>query len=131
MSYDPQEVLRQDEAREKRLHENIRNGEVVKRTLDSKGWKEFIGPLLDKMIIDVLGGKQKDCWTGGLVQKARKDERREYYIGYKQSLIDFHTRVRAYVDAIERSQDGLKELDKEKSKGFVSPMMEVEDEWKV
>ena len=73
----------------------------VSATLGSRGWVEIVEPLIDKMIGDVTGSKVEGRWSGGLLDRARKDERREFYVGYKQALIDLHTRIYAYVNNIE------------------------------
>ena len=89
----------------KKLNEILAECRRVEETIGSKGWQEIVEPLIDKMIGDVLGAKVKGRWNGGLLDKARKEEKREYYIGYKQALIDLHTRVYAYVNSIKTYED--------------------------
>jgi hypothetical protein len=90
----PQFYVEQEIAK---INDLIKHCDSVEKTITSDGWKNIIGPLLDKMITDITGGKLANGkWVGGLLDRARKDERREFYIGYKQALIDLHTRINAY-----------------------------------
>lgn len=93
-----------------KLNETIRTCRLVEETLDTKGWTEVVEPLLDKMINDLLGSKVNGKWNGGILDRARKDEKREFYIGYKQALIDLHTRIYAYknnIKILENKKDSL------------------------
>ena len=95
----------------KRLNEIMSLCERVAQTLSTSGWREIIEPLMDKMITDIAGCKMPNGrWHGGLLDKARKDERREYYIGYKQALVDLHKRIYGYVDSVPRLKDQRVEL---------------------
>lgn len=95
----------------KRLNETKAVCERVAETVKTTGWVEIVEPLMDKMITDITGCKMANGrWHGGLLDKARKDERREFYIGYKQALIDLHRRVYGYVDSIKRLDDQKDEL---------------------
>ena len=96
----------------------------VEATVETPGWKEVIEPLIDKSIMDITGGKVNGKWYGGLIDRARKDERREYYIGYKQAMIDFQRRVVAYVDGIKQLQTKVENLRKETTQKFKQPMIE-------
>lgn len=99
---------------EQQLYEKIRLGEMIQRTVDTKGWQEIIEPMIDKMIIDTIGGKQGDTWNPGIIRKCKKDETVAYYIGYKQFGVDLHNRVMAYIKSIGHSKDALGELEKSK-----------------
>ena len=97
----------------------------VATTLSSPGWTEAIEPLIDKMITDITGCKMKNGrWHGGLLTKARTDEKREFYIGYKQALIDLHRRVYAYNDSLKRYEDERAILVKGPSKKFNTPLVD-------
>ena len=109
----------------KRLNDTMSLCERVKQTVDTKGWQEIIEPLIDKSITDITGCKMKNGrWHGGLVDKARKDERREYYIGYKQALIDLHRRVYGYVDNIQRLKDQRDEIVANKDRRTSVPLID-------
>lgn len=80
--------------------------------MKTPGWKEVIGPMLDKMIIDTIGGKQNGDWSSGVLRKCRKDESISWYIGYRQFGVDFHNRCRTYVLGINSSNKALSEIDR-------------------
>jgi hypothetical protein len=95
----------------KRLNDTMAICDRVSQTVATKGWAEIIEPLIDKTITDITGCKLPNGrWHSGLLDRARKDERREFYIGYKQALIDLHRRVYGYVDNIQRLKDQREEL---------------------
>lgn len=96
--------------------------EKVIETLDTDGWKDIIEPIIDRAIIDVVGGKIGDTWIGGKLDKAKTDERREYYIGYKQALIDLHGRVKFHVTEYKRLEDELRFLQTTENDNYKMPM---------
>ena len=110
MGYDPREMRQQFKDKKKRYFEQITLGQRVQATLSTKGWQEVIKPLIEKMIVDVVGGKQGDTWNNGLLSRARSDEKREFYIGYKQFGIDLYNRVQAYVYNIQVAENKIKEI---------------------
>ncbi len=108
----------------KKLNETVSTCERVAQTVGTNGWIEIIAPLIDKMIMDITGGKTIDGrWYSGMLDKARKDERREYYIGYKQALIDLHRRIYAYVDAIPRLKEQREDIIKHDDDKTTVPML--------
>lgn len=92
------------------LKEDLKLCNKVRQTVSSEGWQEVIGPLIDKTIIDVVGGKIDGKWVSGYIDKARKDEKREYYIGYKQAMIDLYQRIYNYIDQIPLKEDEAKRM---------------------
>jgi hypothetical protein len=108
----------------KKANENMTRCLKVEASVLSPGWQEVIEPLIDKTISDITGGKVNGKWHGGLLDKARKDERREYYIGYKQAMIDFHGRVMAYVAGIKQLHDRIESLKKQKEPRYKVPMVD-------
>jgi hypothetical protein len=97
----------------------------VAEVVEMPGWKDIIEPLLDKMIMDIVGSKVNGRWYGGLIDRAKKDERREFYVGYKQALIDLHTRILAYVANVKISEVRVANLIKEKDTvRFTVPMVD-------
>lgn len=108
----------------KRLNEQVKVCNKVSDTVATEGWTDIVEPLIDKMISDITGGKLKGRWYGGLLDRARKDERREFYIGYKQALIDFHKRIMAYVDAIKVYEQKRDEMLKAKDNPYTRPMVD-------
>jgi hypothetical protein len=113
------------EKRIKELNELIAACQRVKQTVETQGWQTIVEPLIDKTITDITGCKMKNGrWHSGLLDKARKDERREYYIGYKQALIDLHRRTYAYVDSIKRYDQERQQLISGASKRFTTPLVD-------
>ena len=108
----------------KRVNEQLKLCKMVEEVVTLSGWKEVIEPLIDKSILDVTGGKVDGRWYGGLLDRARKDERREYYVGYKQALIDFHRRVMAYVEGIKVLDSKREGLLGEKSPKYTLPLVD-------
>ena len=107
MSYCPEEHAELINAEEQRVGKEISICQEVKTTVDSKGWKDTIEPLIDRLIIEVVGGKLGDTWVGGKLDRARKDERREYWIGYKQALIDLHGRVMFHLQQLPMLEEQM------------------------
>lgn len=109
----------------KELSDKIGICSHVQMVVAMRGWREIIEPLIDKSITDITGCKMPNGrWHGGLLDKARKDEKREYYIGYKQALIDLHRRVYGYVDSAKRLEDERKQLVEGPSKAYRQPMID-------
>jgi len=108
----------------KRLNKQLSICVNVQQTLETAGWIDTIAPTIDRMIIDVVGGKIKDVWTSGKLSKAKTDERREYYIGYKQALIDLHNRITLHIDQIEVLKDQLKSNEDSKKERYKIPLVE-------
>jgi hypothetical protein len=108
----------------KKANEDLKRCQLVEAVVLSEGWKSVIEPLIDKTIMDITGGKVNDKWYGGLLDRAKKDERREFYIGYKQAMIDFHGRVQAYVKAIKVLKDKVDTLKREAVPRYKVPMVD-------
>ena len=96
--------------RRAKLEKDLTICREVADTVNSPGWQKIIGPTLDKMIIDILGGKINDRWLSGKLDKARTDEKREFYIGAKQALIELHQRVQNHVRQIPLIESQLKDI---------------------
>ena len=114
MGYSPDEHNSLINESEKKLNKSLSICRAVKETLDSDGWKNTISPLLDRMIIDTVGGKLGDVWVSGKLDRAKKEERREFYIGYKQGLMDLHGRILFHLQQLLIIEDNLKVLQTEK-----------------
>lgn len=123
MPYGPEDVDQLD----KQIIKLYRDATIcrdVKALMESPGWKNTVGPLLDKMIIDVVGGKINDTWTSGLLDRAKKEERREFYIGYKQALIDLHGRMMFHLTQLVQLEDQIKQREGEKQPKYHVPMVD-------
>jgi hypothetical protein len=124
MPYQPEQEQDPLNNEERRLYEQLTICNDIKLTVNSLGWKNIIGPLIDRMIIDIVGGKIGDTWVSGKIDKAKKEERREFYVGYKQALIDLHGRVMDHLLHIPRIEDRLKAIEEEKKAKFRVPMVD-------
>jgi len=86
-------------------------GEQVKATIDTQGWKQYIEPLLDKMIRDVLGGKDGNRWdNGSFGEKNMTEFSVKELLAYKTALINFHNGVFQLVDDMESAKEELNRL---------------------
>jgi hypothetical protein len=117
----PQDLL---DLKRKKKNELIAMGRLVKDTLQSEGWVKVGEPLLNKMIMDIMGGFRDGEWSMGVLNKCKKDETISYYIGYKQALIDYHNRLNAYVKNIKFEEESLKIMDEDLKEKYTIPMLE-------
>lgn len=95
----------------------IQNGKLVQSTLDSKGWKQLISPMLDEMITSVIGRKHEGKWLQGHMVKSRKDEKKEFYIGYLCALQEFSNSVHNYIS----SSEAIKKIELDRSETEALP----------
>jgi len=112
------------EGEERRLNKQLEICKRVKEVVESEGWQRTISPIIDRMIVDTVGGKIKDTWVSGKLDRARKDERREFYIGYKQALVDIHNRVMFHLTQIPILEGQLKDVQIGKEGRFRQPLVE-------
>lgn len=124
MGYSPEEHNSLVDEAEKKLNKSLAICRAVKETVDGDGWKNTIAPLIDKMIIDVVGGKIGDVWASGKLDRAKKEERREFYIGYKQALIDLHGRIMFHLQQLPSIEENIIALQKEKEDRYRIPMVD-------
>ena len=111
----------------KELSKQIEESEQVLETLGSKGWKNTIGPLLDKMIIDVLGQKQNGRWhNGSLDAKELGEEKAQVLISYKRALTDLHFYIYQIVDSLKPNRAEYAELIKDEKE---QPTNETETDY--
>lgn len=109
----------------KALNKKLTACRSVKRVLVQKGWRDILQPLLEAMISDVVGWKKGKIYVNGHLCKPA-DQHYEYYVGYKQALMDFNNRIWNYVESIETLQKQIENLEtkaKEPDK-YINPMME-------
>ena len=106
----------------KKINDDLALCLKVENTLSSEGWKDIIEPIVKKMVFDITGGELNGKWINGILDRARKDERREFYIGYKQALIDLMRRIYAYKEQIEIKKSELKMVEDEKVVRYHVPM---------
>ena len=107
-------MVHQNLPRLKELSELIDIGLKVKQTLETDGWKLIIEPMLDKMILDVIGGKQNGRWHNGSLGDKRLGETRiQNLCWYKRALTDFHNYIHEYVDHLDKYQEEYDNLYKD------------------
>ncbi len=123
----------ENEARDRHLEEQkqtvfkkLSTCEDVKQTVGSKGWTSIVEPLIDRMIIDTVGGKVKGRWIGGALTDGTKTKSQDFYLGYKQFGIDLLSRIYGYTDSIKKLINQVSTIDKELNAPMVVPMFEHE-----
>ena len=85
----------------KELAQLIDIGEQVKQMTDTDGWRLIVEPLLNKMIIDVMGGIENGRWhNGSLDTKDLGEEKAKELISYKRALVDLHKYIYQYIDPL-------------------------------
>jgi len=125
MPYSPEVAQNLIGEEQKKLTKQITICQKVYMTLSSDGWRDIIEPLIDRMIIDIAGGKIGDTWVSGKLDKARTDERREFFIGYKQALIDFIGRTKFHVTQLPLLEEKMKQLSADRVPKFSQPMVDT------
>ena len=99
------EELQQDSPKVRRLKELaelIDNGDQVQEMLNTRGWSEIISPLIDKMIKDIVGGKENGRWHNGSLSDQRLGEARMQVLeSYKRALVNVLEHIYSYVDDYE------------------------------
>ena len=114
--------------REQKLHKDLTVCKKVEQTLKTAGWKDIIEPLLNRMIVEIVGGKLGDMWIYGVLQK--KGHTRDdwsFYRGQKHILIEFHNRVYNHLRQIAHLESQIEAMEEIEKKGFKVPMLEEVD----
>lgn len=62
--------------------------------------------------MDIVGGKVGDTWISGKLDRAKTDEKREFYIGAKQALIELIGRIKFHKTQLPLLEERLKEMKK-------------------
>lgn len=104
-------------------NKHIQNAKQLKQMMDTDGWKEICKPLLDKMIADVIGYRQKDgVWnSGSFGDKRLSNMKAENLLWYREALVNFNNHLMTYYSVAEGARRRLKG---KKSKDFKIPMMD-------
>jgi hypothetical protein len=92
----------------KKLNKKLTLCRSVKRLLQQKPWKDIIEPLLAKMIEETIGGKSGNMYCQNHLSKPGQSE---FFVGYKQALMDLHNRIWAYPESIEGLKKQIKVLE--------------------
>lgn len=101
--------------------------EKVKSLLDHPTWITIVQPLLDKMIIDTVGGCGKDgMWSPGIVGQANgRGYSTDYLLGYRMGLIDFNNRLKEKQFLAKKVDEQIKDL----KSSTVSMTSDVSTSW--
>jgi hypothetical protein len=113
----------------------IANGKLVSQVMEMKGWKTLIEPLFDEMITSVIGVKKNNRWLTGHMVKSRKDEKKEFYIGYLCGLQELWNSIQNYSFSAEVVKKRIEESNELEDKEII-PMVndheeDTENTWKV
>jgi len=112
-----------------KLFNKLSTCQEVQQTISSNGWRTIIEPIIDKMIIDTVGGKVKGRWTGGALADGSLDKSFDFYLGYKQFGIDLTSRIYNYVDSVKKLSNQIDNIDKQLNAPLVTPMFEHDMEY--
>ena len=89
----------------------VRNAEQVSLTLQTPGWVTVIKPLLDKLINDCIGYRDKNGqWVAGELQKGVNSTPNQIQ-DYSKALIEFETMIYDHI----RMAEGIKRVHEEKT----------------
>ena len=92
------------------LREDIRAQEAIIAMMETVGWTEFVKPLLDEMITDVLGGQYNGKWYGGSMEDT-SGLKLEQLVSYKKALIDFDNGIQNLLERGELAHQSIKEYE--------------------
>lgn len=94
-----------------KLYNQLSVCQKVQKTLKTKGWKEILGPKLQKMIESVMGQQDENgIYVRGILDKAKTEEA-QYYLGYKAALMDFNNEVYNHLASINKLTSSIKTLE--------------------
>jgi len=91
----------------------LSNGKLIEEVFKTKGWRTLIEPILDEMIVSVLGKKSNGLWLKGHFIKSRKDEKKEFYIGYACALQELNNSIQNYLISAETIKRRISERNEE------------------
>ena len=115
--------MSKSQERKQKLYSQLNVCEKVRKTINSKGWKEILGPKLQKMIDSVVGLKdENNVYLRGLIDHEKDNS--EFYLGYKAALMDFNNEVYNHLVSVGSIRESLLELDKvsKKEQEYTQPM---------
>jgi len=106
--------------------EIIANGKLIESVFKSQGWKKLIAPVFDEMITSVIGCKDNGRWKTGYFIRARKEERKDFHIGYACALQELWNSIQNYVSSAEAIQKMIEERDELPKRPVQIPMVNDE-----
>lgn len=104
----------------------IANGKMVSDMMGTRGWKTLVEPLFDEMITSVIGLKKNGRWLTGHMVKSRKDEKKEFYIGYLCGLQELCNSIQNYPFSAEVIKKRMEEVAETETE--VIPMVNDDEE---
>ena len=113
------------DTQKEKLYSQLNVCEKVRKTVASKGWKEILGPKLQKMIESVTGQQDENgLYVPGHMDLEKNKDRSDYYLGYKAGLMDYNNEVYNHLVVVENIRDSLKHLEEvaEKEQTYTKPM---------
>ena len=97
------------ESHAKLLNEAINIGDEVKVMIESPTWQNYIEPLFDALIGDVLGRKINGRWVNGALSDEELDERSIRELEkYKQGIIAVHLAIYKLIDDADAAREEIK-----------------------
>jgi hypothetical protein len=86
------------------LNKSVENGSKIKQLIESSIWQELVEPLFDRMITDILGGKENGRWVNGSIDKVEEVEAKLRYLqAYKAGIIAVHSAIYNIIDEGEEA----------------------------
>lgn len=102
----------------------IQNGKLIDELMRTRGWRQLVEPMFDEMISSVIGVKKNGRWLAGHFIRSRKDEKKEFYIGYASALQEMWNSIQQYQFAAEIVRKRAEEV----SEKVIIPMVEDGEE---
>lgn len=101
----------------------LRIAEQLEVTFDTAGWKTVIKPLLDKMIKDCIGFRNKEGnWIAGAMQ--RENISSDTAKVYSQALIEFESNLMDHIAVAKSIKDSITKKVTKKDK-YLMPMADT------
>lgn len=102
----------------------IQQAQLLNETIETQGWLKIVKPLLDKMIVDVIGAQDGNFWDpGSFGDKRLGDVKADRLLWYRQALMEFNNHVYSIILAGEQAQQRLQEFEANQKEPFQNPMV--------
>lgn len=107
----------------------IANGKLIEEVFKTKGWKTLIEPMFDEMVASVIGTKKNGLWLKGHFIKSRKEEKKEFYIGYACAIQELWNSIQNYPNSAEAIKRRIAErAEEEKESNIQIPLVNDAEE---
>ena len=121
--------MNQERGQDNKLERELRKAsnqlatcEKVSETLKTPGWLDVLQLILDRMIDDIIGAKHGRSYRYGQISRPDQVEKTEFWLGYKQALMDYNNRVWAYIERKENIEKRIARINTAIEKGEVQPL---------